>query len=391
MGGELMFQESLRQEVLADLGAEGETLQRLLEYCRNLFVLPDTAEPWTLPLENEAHVATWDAYRIEAGTDAFATLQRYIPQLNIPVREGISLSDHYAGVARRGEPFNADHFGGRLKLNAPEQLSLLIHEHQAGALPVLHTTNRNDFDLLNQALLHRSEPRIIPAAVNAQLVAGFINWHRLALHREAWAASPDVVDTEQNWLIERARVAKFEKWRFQDRFLILCSHPYSGLSASDLGLQKPESEWVARSDQLRMEHEFTHYMTKRIFGVMQLNVLDELIADWAGTTFVFGCFDAKLFIHMFGINPPGKATAFGRVHEYTSALRDFPDCLSILYRLTIMAADRLQILTLQYYEPQRRHHFLMALTQMSLELLARDDADELFNEALESVLSFVGD
>ena len=98
-----------------------------------------------------------------------------------------------------------------------------------------------------------------------------------------------------------------------------------------------------------------------------------------------------MFIHMFGINPPGKATAFGRVHEYTSALRDFPDCLSILYRLTIMAADRLQILTQQYYEPQRRHHFLMALTQMSLELLARDDADELFNEALESVLSFVGD
>ncbi len=390
MTEKLMSEESLRQELLVDLGAQGETLQRLLDYCKNLFTLPDTVDPWVLPLSNEPHVSTWDDYRTQANGDVWPTLQRYIPQLNIPIREGISLTDQYAGVARRGEPFDADKFGGQLQLSSPDKLSLSIHDHQAGALPVLHTTDRSDFDKLNQSILHRSEPVKIASAVNAQLVAGFINWHRLALSRERWAENPEIVNTEHDWLKERARIAKFEKPLFQDRFLIICSHPYSGLSASDLGISRTEAEWVARSDQLRMEHEFTHYMTKRIFGVMQLNVLDELIADWAGTTDVFGTFDAALFIHMFGIKPDGNVDVSGRVHEYTVALKDEPECLSILYRLTVMAAERLDMLTKKYYAPACRHHFLMALTQMSLELLARQDAEMLFINALDSVSSFIG-
>jgi hypothetical protein len=382
---------NLREEVLRRFGAQNETLQQLLDYCENRFQLPDAATRWRFPLENEPHVADWQLYLDEAGNDVWSTLQQYIPQFNIPISEGISATQHYADVARKGEPFSLEHFGTRQQLNSPEQLSLSIHEHHAGALPVLHTTDRRDFDILNQVVLHRCEPKSIPRAVNAQLVAGFINWHRLSRYREAWASTPGVVDTETAWLMERARVAKFEKWRFQDRFLILCSHPYSDLSAIDLGLHKPESEWVARSDQLRMEHEFTHYMTKRVFGVMQLNILDEIIADWAGTTLVFGKFDAALFIHMFGIEPSGDASETGRVHEYTSTLREFPDALSILYRLTEKAAHQLQQLTSNLYTPSNRRRFLMALTQMSLELLASDSAEARFEEALNSVESFFGE
>jgi len=35
-----------------------------------------------------------------------------------------------------------------------------------------------------------------------------------------------------------------EKWRFQDRFIVTCVRPYSGVETRDLGLELGEGEWL---------------------------------------------------------------------------------------------------------------------------------------------------
>src|SRR5207244_2307165 len=127
--------------------------------------------------------------------------------------------------------------------------------HPAGALPVLATTDRGDFETLCRALASRSEPAPISPAVNAQMVAGFNNWDRLRRYRAAWSAGRDPAAAEEDWPQEMGRVAEEERWRFQDRFMIACARPYSDVTAERLGLELDEATWLARSNDLRVEHE----------------------------------------------------------------------------------------------------------------------------------------
>ena len=66
--------------------------------------------------------------------------------------------------------------------------------------------------------------------------------------------------------------------------------PYSAVPAADLGLD--EAAWKEMSLVIRREHECTHYFTRRLFGSMRNNLLDELIADYAGITAALGHFRA---------------------------------------------------------------------------------------------------
>src|SRR6185295_212429 len=133
------------------------------------------------------HVAAWRGYATE-GPSTFEVLQRRLPQLCIPIREGVSSTPAYARVARQGAPFAEEAFDGKLTLTRPERLDLRIHEHMAGALPVLMTDCRVDFETLTRALAHRSEPVPVHPSVNAHLVGGFINWDRVSGCRKEWLA-----------------------------------------------------------------------------------------------------------------------------------------------------------------------------------------------------------
>jgi hypothetical protein len=321
-------------------------------------------------------VTVWRRYAQEA--DVFGALQKRLPQLGVPIRDGISKTEPYRLVARRGERCTEETFGELLALEQPKSLRLRIHDHPAGALPVLSTPQRSDFETLVRALAFRSEPSPISPSVNAQTVGGFINWDRVHSYRHAWVNEHG----DDGWFDEMARVARSEVWRFHDRFVLTCDGPYSGVSAAALGLAIDEAAWLEKSHVLRVEHELTHYATRRVFGSMSLNLLDETICDCMGMTAALGEYRAAHYLRFLGLEAWPELRAEGRVHTYTKELEG--PAVELLCSVVVHAAENLETIAERFYDDAQRGRFLLALSSSCLELLASDAAEELFAEAWET-------
>ena len=371
----------LRRAVLSRLGGAEGAVDEALRYCESPFGAVRVPRP-VFPLPDEPHVDEWRRYAAEAGSRAFAYLQERLPQLAIPVRDGVSRTPAWADVVLAGRPFRAEDFGGRLALERPEGIRLLLHEHPAGALPVIVSEHRPDFETLVRALAWRGEPRPLGPAVNAQIVSGFINWDRLGRYRQEWRRGVSPEAAVHGWPAELARLQASEKWRFQDRFIVTCVRPYSGVEARDLGLELGEGDWLELSTRLRVEHEFTHYATRRVFGVMRLNLLDETLADFMGTTYALGAFKAAWYLRFLGLEDWPAVRPDGRIHTYTSELS--PAAFRLVCAVAARAAHTLETLCSLFYSPAQRGRFLLALCGTTLELLASEEAVALFGESYEA-------
>jgi hypothetical protein len=367
-----------RRRALERLEHDPAVVAEVLAYCESPFVHLQH-DPPVFPLPAEPHVEDWRRYSREAGTDLFGYLQDRLPQLAVPVRDGVSKTEAYGAVARRGQPFRLQDFGGRLQLVRPEALRLHLHEHPAGALPVLSTGDRRDFEALVRAFAHRSEPVPIGPAVNAHIVAGFVNWDRVARYREAWAAGRDPASARTEWPGEMARVAGSEVWRFHDRLVLACVRPYSGVTAADLGLPMGEEEWLNRSTDLRVEHEFTHYATKRLFGAMANRLFDETIADVMGMTRALGTFHADWFLRFLGLEAWPDVRDRGRIRTYTAGLSDAG--FRLVCEVTVQAARGAEAVVRDCYTACERGRFLLAMSSLTLDLLASPDIRILFGDA----------
>jgi hypothetical protein len=161
--------------------------------------------------------------------------------------------------------------------------------------------------------------------------------------------------------------------------MLVCEHPYSSLTAGELGLEMDEEEWLQTSTVLRLEHEFTHYATYRLYGHMALNLLDETICDWAGMTLALGRFDAQRLLHFLGLENPDQVRPHGRIHAYCSELD--PNGFDLACRLMRQAADGLEDLSRTYSDKVDRAVFLLALTRMTLELIAGQFRHSVFLES----------
>lgn len=378
---------AVRREVLESLGARGEVLEECLRYTDSRFDGEALPPAPLLPCGEEPHLKDWRAYVEAAGDAPWDDLQARIPQLAIPIRSGVSQTDAYRAVTRRGDRLEPEAFGGRLTLEDPAGFHLSIGEHSAGALPVMVTANRKDFEALCQALAHRSEPVPVHPAVNAQTIAGFVNWDRLRRYQEAWGAERSVFSREVAWPAEQERVAATEKWRFQDRFILLCANPYGGVAATQLGLEMSGAEWLERSTVLRQEHEFTHYLTKRLYGRMSLNLLDETICDWAGMMTALGSFRSDLFLAFLGLEEWPRVRPDGRISAYRGDLGD--EAFVVVAELVLRAAEKLEDLTRRHWSEAAHTTFLVALTRFTLDLLASPMADEWFEQSCTSAAALL--
>jgi len=366
--------KNVRQRVLAELNSDQDVAQEVLDYCANPFI--NKPADHELPLEDEVHLADWRRYRDEAGAEPFSYLQSKIAQLNIPIQEGISKSDAYGAVARRGTPFNRADFGdAQLVLENPHDFDFFIHPHPAGALPILVTSHRPDFITIYRALGCRSEPVEVMPSVNAQMLAGFNNWDRIKRYREKWAATCNPFGGD-SWGSEMKRVVQKDPGQFRDRFIILCQAPYSSLRSEELGLALSAEEWLEKSGVIRLEHEFTHYATKRLFNQMRNNLLDEIIADCMGLTSALGTFKASWFLTFIGLEKHPEIRVDGRIHTYRQELSD--SAFELLCQLLPAAALGVEKIVERFYNPDKRAQFLLGLTSMTLELFAAPDRTEIF-------------
>ncbi len=367
-----------RREVLARLGASSGVAEELLAANAPRFPAKVGASRGPFPLEDEPHLEVWREYLGEARQrSAIAALSGRLVQLGFPVREGISRSGAYLAATRRGAPVPA---GPGLELEDPEAIELELYPSLGGSIPLLTATRRGDFVTLVRALSARNEPVPVPDSMGACIVSGLVNWDRVHRHRRAWEERhPDA--GEEAWRHEFSALAS-RRELYQDRLILSSRGPYSGLAASRVGL--PAGEWERLSLRLRRAHEAAHYLTLRVFGRLQHNVLEELVADFAGLVETFGEYRAELARAFLGVESPTQVRPEGRLANYRGSPPLSEEAFEVQARLVSAAIDSLGRIAAAagpgLARPHRLAALVCALVPLSLEELAGLDHSDRWPE-----------
>lgn len=369
-----MNQQQFRANILSSYGANNLQIEELLAYNHNVFNRNSLKLPFKFPFASEPHIKVWEEYvDVAKVVGAFEALKRVLVQFQFPIQEGISQTQVYRDATRKGVPVNVQTTTG-LVLNKPEKLQLTLHQSLAGAIPVLFTPNREDFVSLIQALTMHNEPGTVPASMGACIVAGFNNWDRIRRYRRQWEAK-NSDNSEVKWKAEFRAIVP-QKQLYQDKFIILSGGCYSNVSATDIGLD--ELEWRGLSLTIRLEHECTHYLTRRLFNSMRNNLLDELIADYKGIVAAYGHYRADWFLRFMGLESL-RYREGGRLQNYRGQPSLSDQAFKILQALVKNAAINLQKFDTQYSDKLRTVNgqtvMLMALTCLTLEELASQEAN----------------
>ncbi len=340
--------------------------------------------PFALPLAPEVHVAAWQRYKDESQQlGVWLVLKQRLVQLQFPIQLHISQSDAYKTATRQGVLVESHGRANGLVLERPEALTLTIHQSAAGPIPVLVAPHRADFVKLVQALTKRNEPVPIPDSMGACMVAGYNNWDRIRAYREQWAMTNPGHVSEAAWQVEFKRLIP-QKQLYQDRFIILHSGPYSGVPAAEMGLE--EEAWRALSLKIRLEHECTHYFTKRVFGIMRRHPFDELLADYAGIVAALGYFRADWFLRFMGLEAYPVYREGGRLQNYVAEIPHPSEAFQMVQTQLKAAAENLERFDQQLKQGHRQlgvqAWVLLAISRFTLADLAAKTAPELLLEAL---------
>lgn len=325
-----------RRALLHECGASAEDVDALLAYTDTPYAA--LAGGLTFPLEDEPHVAAWEQYASDARENGvFDTLRRAFVQLQFPIEAGISEDDEYRRATRRGQFDAAEAFAPGLVLENPGGLELVIHDSVGGRIPVIIPATRNDFIRLVQAFTERNEPKPVPASMGACMVVGLNNWTRVETYRNAWKQSMGSEATDEAWASEFKAFAA-RKPLYQDRFIILSRGPYSAIPHDVAGVA--EKDWLQQSLKIRREHECVHYLTYRLAGMIRSNVLDELLADFAGLVQGTGGYDSRLALRCLGVAENAELSSDSRLLIYRGSLSD--GALRVVAALAIRAAEHLE-------------------------------------------------
>jgi hypothetical protein len=322
----------------------------------------------------EPHVAVWREYAARAGeVGVFAALAAVFPQLRFPIQDGISQEPAYGAATRRGRLEEADGFAPGLVLERPDALTLTFSDGVAGLLPLLTAGTRADFESLVRAFTERNEPRDVPASMGACFVKGLNNWDRVARYRREWEAENGTAGDDEAWREELGRFAA-QKARYQDRFVILSRGPYSGVAAADVGV--PEAEWLERSLVVRAEHESTHDLTWRLFGIVRSHATDEIVADFVGLVRAFGTYPDAIARRLLGVDDLPRFRAGGRLANYRGAPPLDDADFAEVCRLSAAATRQLAVVAAHHrstiVDPAFLARLVYVLSQAGLADLASD-------------------
>jgi hypothetical protein len=341
-------------DALARFGASSGEIGELLRYNENVFDLSVLASGVEFPLPDEPFVAVWEKWEEEARErGAFAVLSEHLPQLRFPIREGISGTEAYRAATLRGVPPEEIPEATGLPLARPGLVEIVLHESPAGRIPLVIARGREEFASLLRAIARKNEPAPVPDAQGALMISGYNNWTRIrALGAEF-------------------RSLQAHKELYQDRFILLSNGPYSAVPAAGLGLS--EEEWREMSLVIRREHECVHYLTRRLFGSMRNNVLDEILADYAGITAAAGRFRAGWLLRFLS----------SRLDLYRGDPPLSDGAFRVLRALLEAAAENIE----RWDSPGDRTLRVLALASLRLEDLASPEASARLTEALDRITS----
>ncbi len=381
-----------RREVLVAMGADSGQIEELLRYNANKFDHSSLGPALTLPLPDEAFVKVWEEYAAEARKgNSLDVLKKYLVQLNFPVQEGISATTDYRTATLQGRSTNEMLSATGLTLVQPESLRVAVYDSMGGRIPLIVTHQRQDFVLLVQALTAKNEPEHVPDSMGATTVTGYNNWDRIHRLEKKWKAEHGPDPLGLGWDEEFLKI-RDQKEMYQDRFMILSDGPYSNVSAHDLNLD--EDEWRRLSFIIRRDHECTHYFTQRLFGSMQNNLIDEIIADYVGIVGATGEYRVDWFLRFVGLENYPNYREGGRLENYRGDPLLSDGSFKALQTLVKKASEALERFHYDNLEKisdlPGRTLMIVALTALTLEELASEEAEALIGSAYRKFKNMFG-
>jgi hypothetical protein len=381
-----MHQGDIRGAVLAGFGATSSEIDELL--ANNLIAADQCwTPPLGWPIPEELCVAAWKEYWNESQErGVFPTLHERLVQLHFPIRQGMSATDDYRAATRRGTPPASLPEATGLVVKQPGRLQLSLHATLAGRVPLLQTPERDDFVTLVQALAWRNEPAPVPASQGACLVVGLNNWDRIRQLRQAWNSANPLDAAGTGWPAHFQTIQQ-RKELYQDSLILLSEGNYSNVSAADLGMS--DAAWREVSQVIRREHECAHYVTRRLLGRRHSALVDEILADYVGIVSACGRFEAGWLLRFLGLEAYPRFRDGGRLQIYQGERALSAGAFQVLQGLVHSAVLRVKELDEAFRGvPATKFssaHLLLALSILTLEELASDQAAALFDAALRKL------
>ncbi len=184
--------------------------------------------------------------------------------------------------------------------------TLTTEQTPVGPVNVLYLYHREDFENALRLLAYRCRPEMIPATTGAMTLDGLANWQKINTHMAEYLAAGHT-DRAEEWKRFTA-----DKKNYRDVLIILSDGPYSNISAEQAGI--PGEDWLEISRKIRLYHECTHVICRRLFPQQKEAVWDEIIADAIGIRKTLGCYDTKLAAMFLGVSREGYTG--GRLENY---------------------------------------------------------------------------
>ena len=220
------------------------------------------------------------------------------------------------------------------------------------------------------------------------LISGYNNWDRVWTYQQKWQDSLPEPASEAQWVAEFGRLTH-QPELYRDSFILMSQGNYSNLPAQALGLEA--AAWEQQSLSIRLVHEYTHYLTRRVFGHLRTHALDELLADYAGLVGTYGRFQLNYFLQFMGLEAYPHFRKNGRLTYYRKQLSD--PAFAALQTSLVQSTERLAAL-----ETEAKEHTLaletaviiLAALSLPLHVLAGPDGSRVLCKAQEEIVELLG-
>lgn len=206
-------------------------------------------------------------------------IEKYLynyPQLSLPIKQGMSQSEDYINITRRG--IFPDTLVFPYKETGKEEAKTF--NTPAGNAEVLYLPDREIFEYFIKVLAYKCEPVDIPKSTGAILISGINNWRKINNHKKEY--------TGNDWDEEFVRFTSIRE-NYKDTVLLVSKGNYSNVPCELVGLK--EEDWLNKSKTIRTHHELTHFISRKLFIENKEALRDEIVADSIGIIAALGYYD----------------------------------------------------------------------------------------------------
>lgn len=212
------------------------------------------------------------------------------PQLTLGVRNGLKDTERYKDIVLRGEmpkelvlPIEVNGEAQRIEVDTP-----------IGKTEVLYLEDRKLFEYFIKVLAYKCEDVSIPKTTGAIFISGLNNWRKIEKHQSEYLKN----HTKEEWDEEFDRFVS-NKENYKGEVLLISKGYYSATSPSIVGFD--EDAWIKLSKEIRIYHEITHQISRKLYGDHKEAIRDEVIADAIGIISALGFYDKILHQKVLGI------------------------------------------------------------------------------------------